>query len=297
MMTLRQLRYLDALARAGHFGRAAELCSVTQPALSMQIQELERSLGLDLVERSRGRVSLTPEGREVVRRARRILNSARDIEDYARTCGKALAGPLRLGVIPSIAPYLLPRILPVLTREYPDASLQLRETQTDVLIGELLSGDLDLLLLALPVDHAEIRTLALFEDRFLLALPASQGLPADVRVSTEFVLNQKLLLLEEGHCLRDQALEYCNMARPELLHSFGATSLATLTQLVANNLGVTLLPELCIEQEGRDPRVALHRFEPPEPSRTIGLAWRGASPRGDAYAALGAVISRVRGEK
>lgn len=294
MITLRQLRYLDALAQARHFGRAAEQCSITQPALSMQIQDLERELDLRLVERGKGKVMLTREGRKIIERARHVLNGVHDIYDYARHRGKGLEGALRLGVIPSIAPYLLPFVLPALGSAYPDLELHIRETQTETLLTELLNGSLDVLLLALPIESDEIDKLPVFEDHFLLAVPSKQEFSPEKRVTHEFVLKQELLLLEEGHCLRDQALEYCNMVRPELLHSFGATSLTTLLQLVANGHGVTLLPELCLASEGHDPRVILLRFEEPEPRRTVGLIWRSACPRGDAFRALGALIKKAK---
>ncbi len=294
MVTLRQLRYLDALARHRHFGRAAEDCAVTQPALSMQIQELEAALGLPLVERRRGGVKLTSEGREIVRRGSRVLCEMRDMVDFAHHHGKGLEGSVRIGVIPSIAPYLLPTILPSLDDQRPRIELHLRETQTDTLVEELVQGLLDVILLALPVEHRGIETLPLFEDRFLLAVPKSLGLASSKRASAEMVVAQELLLLEEGHCLRDQALEFCKLVRPDLLHSFGATSLTTLLQLVANGHGVTLLPEMCLTSEISDPRVTLLRFEEPEPSRMVGLAWRDSSPRADAFRILGQLIVEAR---
>lgn len=296
MITLRQLRYLEALARARHFGKAAEECAVTQPALSMQIQELEETLGLSLVERRRGRIEITREGRDVVERARQVLNEVRDIEDYARHCGAGLGGVVRLGVIPSIAPYLLPRVLPALKERVPELVLHVRETQTQVLIDELTQGKLDVLVLALPVDDAALETAPVFEDRFLLAVQKRQGGRRRRRVSAADVADEELLLLEEGHCLRDQALEFCNMVHPEMLNSFGATSLTTILQLVANGYGVTLLPELCLEAEVRDPRIVLLRFEEPEPRRTVGLVWRKSSPRGTAFKELAEIISEARAE-
>ena len=296
VITLRQLRYLDALSRLRHFGRAAEECAVTQPALSMQIQDLEAALGVPLVERKRGRIDVTREGEEVVRRARRVLNEVRDIVDYAQHCGRGLQGPVRLGVIPSIAPYLLPSILPAVGRRFPDLELHVRETQTANLLDELLRGTLDVLLLALPIDNGDIETLSVLEDRFLLAIPNRPGMQQGQRVGRDFVRDEELLLLEEGHCLRDQALEYCGMVRPEMLSSFGATSLATILQLVANGYGITLLPEISLGAELQDPRVTLLRFEPPEPSRTVGLAWRKSCPRGEAFKELAGLISTARGE-
>src|SRR5437660_5828945 len=201
MITLRQLRYLGALAEHRHFGRAAEACSVTQPALSMQIKELEEELGIELVERRRGEVALTDIGGEVARRAERVLASTRDLADFARHRGRLLTGQLQLGVIPSIAPYVLPKILPVLQRRYPDLQVMLRETQTWALIEELTSGTLDVIMLALPADDAEIESVPLFDDPFLLAVPSTDNRSERERVSVDDIDMQRLLLLEEGHCL------------------------------------------------------------------------------------------------
>jgi len=290
MVTLRQLRYFDAVARWRHFGKAAEAVAISQPALSMQIKELEERLGMTLVERRARGVSLTAEGAEVANRAEAILASVRDLTDFARHRGAPLTGPLRLGVIPSIAPYLLPRALPVLRERHPGLQLQLRETQTQYLIEELLRGDVDVLLLALPVEEQEIESLSLFDDRFLLAVPAAQKCRADQKATSELLAPERLLLLEEGHCLRDQALSYCKMVRGERLSKFGASSLATIMQLVANGHGITLLPEMCADLEIRDGRVALLRFPDPEPAREIGLAWRKSAARKQDFAALGELL-------
>jgi LysR family transcriptional regulator, hydrogen peroxide-inducible genes activator len=212
-ITLKQLRYFDALAREQHFGRAAESCAVTQPALSMQIQELEASLGLALVERTRSGVKLTPKGEVIAQRAQRLLNDARDLIDYAKQSAGVLSGTLRLGVIPSIAPYLLPPLLPLLRQHYPDLVLHVRETQTQPLTDELTEGKLDVLLLALPIKHPDIETRAIFDDRFFLAMPNSTKMTGRVRATKELVEGDRLLLLEEGHCLRDQALTFCRLMR------------------------------------------------------------------------------------
>ncbi|MCY1705535.1 LysR substrate-binding domain-containing protein [Pannonibacter sp. SL95] len=279
MISLRQLRYLDALATHAHFRRAAEAVSVSQPALSMQIKELEGELGLVLVERRSGSVRLTPEGEEVVRRARRILSDVRDLSDYARHRGKPLSGPLRLGIIPSIAPYLLPRILPVLQDRHPDLRLTLRETLTAQLLQELDDGDLDAVIIALPVERPDLVSLPLFLDRFLLAVHNRPDLDERRRVNVEEIRHYDLLLLEEGHCLRDQTLSYCQAVVGGRRSAFGATSLATVMQMVAAGYGVTLLPEICTDVEVRDDRVALLRFADPQPKRMVGLVWRRSSPR------------------
>jgi LysR family transcriptional regulator, hydrogen peroxide-inducible genes activator len=279
MPTLRQLRYLDALARHRHFGRAAQECSVSQPALSMQIRDLERELGAALLERRLGDTALlTKIGVEIARRAEFILSATRDLGDYARHAGRPLTGSLQLGVIPTLAPYVLPRVLPELHRQHADMRLDLLETQTKTLVAELAHGALDVILLALPIDKPELETLHLFYDRFLLAVPADDPLPERVRVTTRDVATRRLILLEEGHCLRDQALAYC-AGHTNVDTGFGATSLATVMQMVASGYGATLLPEVAIDVEVRDERVKLLRFAEPQPQRSIGLAWRQTSPR------------------
>jgi LysR family hydrogen peroxide-inducible transcriptional activator len=296
MITLRQLRYLAALARHRHFGRAAEDCAVTQPALSMQVRELEREIGAELVERRPGDIALTDTGREVAQRAEQILTATRDLVDFARH-RDVLSGPLRLGIIPTLAPYILPRLLPRLQATYPQLRLEVRETQTKMLLAELVSGALDTVMLALPVDGADIVAVRLFDDPFLLAVPAADKLPAGGRVGVEDVDQRRLILLEEGHCLRDQALTFCATKRRDAPAGLGATSLATVMQMVANGYGVTLLPEVAIDAEVRDSRVRLLRFCEPEPVRSIGLAWRRTSPRRQDFEALGQIIIDMIGGK
>ena len=295
MVTLKQLRYFEALARHRHFGKAAEDCAISQPALSMQIRELEQSLGAPLVERRPNEVVLTELGGEVARRAQQVLTGANDLVDFARHQQKVLSGPLRLGVIPTIAPYLLPRVLPALQKQYSDLRLELRETQTAVLLDELARGSLHLLILALPVGNGEIETLKLFDDPFLLAVPADDPLPAKARVNARDVSRRQLILLEEGHCLRDQALAFCAMQNSELTAGLGATSLATVTQMVANGYGATLLPRIAVDAGLADKRVKLLRFTDPEPRRSVGLAWRRTSPRKADFLALGQIITQTLG--
>ena len=293
MITLRQLKYLSALARHGHFGRAAEDCAVTQPALSMQIRDLEKTLGLALVERRPGDVTLTDTGSEVARRAERVLAATRDLADFARHRSRPLTGRLRLGVIPSVAPYVLPRILPVLQQRYPELEVELRETQTRVLLEELVRGSLDVVMLALPVADREIESVRLFDDPFLLAVPSADQGWERAYVGVDDIDTQRLILLEEGHCLRDQALEFCSSARRDV--SLGATSLTTVMQMVANGYGVTLLPQVAVDVELRDERVKLLRFSDPMPGRTVGLAWRRTSPRKVDFTALGELITETLG--
>ena len=289
-VTLKQLRYFDALAREQHFGRAAELCSVTQPALSMQIHEFESQLGFMLVERTRAGVLLSDKGREIAKRAARILGDVRDMVEFAHHANDLLAGSLRLGVIPSIAPYMLPPLLPLLRESYPDLELHVRETQTLPLTHELVEGKLDVLLLALPINHPEIETLALFDDRFLLALPHDRRLSARVRATSDLLEHERLLLLEEGHCLRDQALTYCSLQQVSTVNTFGVSSLSTIVEMVAAGYGITLLPEMCLNVEARAREIGLTRFVAPEPFRSIGLAWRATSPRVADFRELGRLI-------
>src|SRR4029079_3764172 len=213
MATLKQLKYLSELAKFRHFGRAAKACAVTQPALSMQIRELEKALGAELVERRPGEVVLTDIGQQVADRGDQILAAARDLVDFARHGNRLLAGHLTLGVIPTLAPYVLPRVLPDLQGRYPELKFELRETQTKVLLEELGRGILDLIMLALPVPDAEVETMRLFEDPFLLAVPADDPTPSKDRITARDIDQRRLILLEEGHCLRDQALAFCANAR------------------------------------------------------------------------------------
>lgn len=290
MITLRQLRYFEAVARHLHFGRAAEECGVSQPALSQQIRELEEDLGLPLLERGTRRIALTAKGAEIARRGLRILGDVRDLTDFAHHGGALLSGSLKLGVIPSVAPYLLPKVLPRVHETYPLLELQLRETRTDQLVDELLQGHLDLVLMALPSSEPGLDSLALFEDRFLLAAKAGHKTDASHLATPDSITPDRLLLLEEGHCLRDQALKYCGISRSERVNGFGAASLATIMQMVANGYGVTLLPEICADVEARDDRITLSRFAEPEPRREIGLVWRSSSPRRRDFEAFGALL-------
>ncbi|UZE49359.1 LysR substrate-binding domain-containing protein [Rhodopseudomonas sp. P2A-2r] len=295
MITLRQLRYLAALAKHGHFGRAAEACAVTQPALSMQIRDLEHTLGVKVVERRPGEVMLTDVGREIARRGEDVLAASRDLVDFARHRGGVLTGRLTLGVIPSLAPYLLPRILPVLQKQFPELRLELRETQTRQLVDDVKSGALDAAMLALPLGEPEIETLKLFHDLFLLAVPANDPRPVTTRINAAEIDQRRLILLEDGHCLRDQALAFCGSVgrsngsgTPGM--AFAASSLSTVMQMVANGYGITLIPQIAADVEQRDQRVKFLRMENPQPGRSIGLAFRKTSPRKADFAALGDAV-------
>jgi LysR family hydrogen peroxide-inducible transcriptional activator len=282
MITLRQLRYLSALAKHGHFGRAAQACAVTQPALSMQIRDLERTLGVAVVERRPGDVMLT---------------ASRDLVDFARHRSGLLTGRLTLGVIPSLAPYLLPRMLPLLQSRFPDLRLELRETQTRQLVEDIQSGTLDAAMLALPLAEPDIDSLVLFEDLFLLAVPATDPRSKNARVAAADIDQSRLILLEDGHCLRDQALAFCATAARGGTHAgggtvFGASSLNTVMQMVAGGYGVTLIPQIAADVERRDERVKFLRLENPQPGRSIGLVFRRTSPRKADFAALGELVKQ-----
>ena len=274
-VTLRQLRYFDALARHSHFGRAAEACAISQPALSMQIKELEESMGGLLLERSARQVALTNFGAELAGRVRDILRSVDELGDFARATRDRLAGRLRIGMIPTIAPYLLPKVIANMARLHPELDIHVRETVTPKLLEELVEGRLDAAIVALPVSEASLTEVALFTENFLLVRPGEDaGTPVP---SAESLREMRLLLLEEGHCFRDQALSFCNM-QSSPREVLDASSLSTLVQMVDAGIGVTLIPEMAVSVETRSASVSLARFEEPQPARTIGMVWRKTSP-------------------
>ena len=275
-VTLRQLRYFDALARHGHFGRAAEACSISQPALSMQIKEMEEALGGVLLERGGRQVGLTSFGEELLQRVRDILRSVDELGDFARASRDRLAGRLRVGMIPTIAPYILPKVIENLARLHPELDIHVRETLTPKLIKEVVEGRLDTAIVALPVSEPSLTEIALFKENFLLVRPGEQnGAPVPSR---ESLREMKLLLLEEGHCFRDQALSFCNMQASPPREVLDASSLSTLVQMVGAGIGVTLIPEMAVEVETRSATVSVARFRNPQPVRTIGMVWRKSSP-------------------
>lgn len=286
-LTLKQLRYVAALARHGHFGRAAEACAVTQPALSMQIGDLEAALGTSLFERGPRRVRLTGFGEAVAARAGDILRAVDELAELARAARGRLTGRLRLGVIPTVAPYLLPALLADLARAAPGLELNLRETLTPRLIAELAEGRLDAAIVALPVSEPALAEVALFTEAFVLLRPV-----ADARrpvPGPEALRQMRLLLLEEGHCFRDQALSFCKLrAAPRDL--LDASTLATLVQMVAAGIGVTLIPEMAVAVETRSAAVAVARFAAPEPSRTVGMVWRRTTPLAEGLTAIAEVV-------
>lgn len=274
--TLKQLKYFDAVAQEQHFGRAAELCAISQPALSMQIKELEAQLGVKLFERAARQARLTGFGEEFAIKAREILRGAKELEELARRSLSQPFAKLRLGVIPTIAPYLLPRIITRLSDAYPGLDLHVRETLTSKLLEEVEAGRIDAALLALPVSERNFEERPLFEEPFVLVRPKSlEGTPVP---DAQGLSQMRLLLLEEGHCFRDQALSFCSMSQLRPRESFDASSLSTLVQMVGAGMGVTLLPEMAIDVEASGANVSIARFASREPSRQIGLVWRKSSP-------------------
>ena len=275
-LTLKQFRYFEALARHGHFGRAAAACAISQPALSMQIKELEETLGAPLFERCARQVRLTGFGEDLAARIRTILSDVDGLEDLARAARDGMAGRLRIGIIPTIAPYLLPGIIRDLTRLYPGLDIRVRETLTPNLLAELAEGRLDTAVLALPVSEPRFAEVPLLRENFLLVRPAADAnKPAP---GAEALREMRLLLLEEGHCFRDQALSFCNMATAQPREGLDGSTLSTLVQMVGAGIGVTLIPEMAIPVETRSANVSIARFADPQPSRTIGMIWRRTSP-------------------
>ena len=286
-----QLRYLLSLAELGHFGRAAEACAVTQSTLSAGILALERQLDAAILDRSAGKhVVFTALGGEIVAGARKALAALEALAEAASAARTPLSGPLRLGVIPTIGPFLLPRLMPVLRGAFPNLRLFVREDVTTALVERLAGNRLDLLLLALPCECGDAETLAISRDEFVVALPRGHKLAARARVPAAALAGERMLLLEDGHCLRDQALAMCGPAGEQ--EGFAATSLHTLAQMVAGGLGVTLLPRMAVDAgvaAGTD--IELRPLAGSSAWRTVGLAWRPSSPRADEYRALAPLIA------
>jgi LysR family hydrogen peroxide-inducible transcriptional activator len=291
-LKLKDLRYLVAVADLRHFGRAAARCFVSQPTLSAQLKKLEQSLGVQLIERAPNNVSLTAAGEEVVARARRIIEASDEVVALATASRDPLGGRLRVALLPTIGPYLLPQIAPLIRRRLPRLQLQLYEYQTAPMLEKLHSGELDVGILALPVELAGLESRELYREPFLVALPERHPLAAHETLRATDLKSERLLLLEEGHCLRDQALEVCSRVGVREAQDFRATSLETLRQMVAAGGGVTLLPELAARGAYRGARgVALRRFARPVPVRHIGAVWRKSTARRAAIDELAELVS------
>lgn len=287
-LTLKQLRYFEALARHGHFGRAAEDCAISQPALSMQMKEMEEQLGAALFERGPRHVRLTGFGEEIAGRARDILRAVEELGDLARAARDRMVGRLRLGIIPTIAPYLLPGLIAALGRQHQGLDIHVRETLTQTLLREVADGRIDTAIVALPVSEPAFAEVTLFTEEFVLVRPAEEeGRPVP---NAEALRRMRLLLLEEGHCFRDQALSFCDAQRARPRELLDASSLSTLVQMVGAGIGVTLIPSMAVAVETRSAAVSIARFPAPPPSRTIGMIWRRSSPLAEQLRRIAEVV-------
>ncbi|HVV69321.1 MAG TPA: LysR substrate-binding domain-containing protein [Gammaproteobacteria bacterium] len=289
-MNLRDLNYLSVLAEQGHFGKAAAKCFISQPTLSMQIKKLEQELGVALLERSGKSILLTEVGHQVVEHAREILQQTKQIREIAAAARDPEAGELKVGIIPTLAPYFLPRIIPRITSAFPKLKLYLFEDRTAHLIAKLSQGIIDTAILALPIIAQDLTSYHLFDEAFRLAVPSGHSLGKRKLIKQADLTNEKLLLLEEGHCLRDQALAICATANALENKNFQGTSLETLRHMIAAGMGVTLMPELaCLSHE----QISYVAFSTPKPSRAIGMLWRTSSVKIPLLIAFGALIRKV----
>jgi LysR family transcriptional regulator, hydrogen peroxide-inducible genes activator len=290
-MTLTELRYIVAVARERHFGRAAETCFVSQPTLSVAVKKLEDELGLTLFERGPGEVSVTPAGRRIIEQAQRVLEEASRIRELAAAGKDPLAGPLRLGAIYTIGPYLLPKLIPILRRTAPAMQLLIQENFTHRLAEELRSGEVDVILVALPFEAPGVMTRPVYDEPFMVAVPKGHPWEHRKRVTSEELTNESLLLLGEGHCFRDQVLDICHTVRSRerspLARTVEGGSLETIRQMVAGGVGVTVLPATSTATSGgSSDLIRILPFARPAPTRRVGLAWRRSFPRPEAIEAL-----------
>lgn len=282
-MNLRELQYLVAVDEEQHFHRAAERCFVSQPTLSGQLKKLEQELDILLVERNTRQVVMTEAGRLISGLARKVLAEVKNISDVAQTFSDPMIGELQVGLIPTLAPYLLPHVIPVLKQHYPGLKLWLHEYQTTILLDKLRRAELDLLILALPVDTDEFSELSLFEEAFELAVPVHHELAERQTVTLDDLVGREMLLLEEGHCLRGQALDVCFMAGARENAGFQASSLETLRHMVGEDMGITLIPELAVRREAEESGIRYLPFSDPQPSRRIGMLYRKGSYREETF--------------
>src|ERR1700726_3256441 len=289
--SLQQLRFLCALAEQCHFGRAAESCAVTQSTLSGGIKELEERLGITLFERSHRHVMLTPLGKEIATRAQRLMVDAEELVGLARNAQEPLSGPLRFGAIPTVGPYVLPSLLSHLGTARPKLKLHVREAPTAVLLDKLAGGELDILLIAIPYDLGDVEAMEIREDPIVVAMPRNHPLGQHKVVSRDDLAREQLLLIEDGHCLRSHSLQACRIVDPGRNEVFQATSLRSLVQMVAAELGITLMPRIAVDSELTSSRnVVIRPLSPEEPYRTLVLAWRPTSSRGTEFKMLGNLI-------
>ncbi|MDP7143174.1 MAG: hydrogen peroxide-inducible genes activator [Alphaproteobacteria bacterium] len=291
--TLKQLQYLIALADQRSFSRAAESCYVTQSTLSASIAALEELIGGPVVDRSRKDLSITPLGRQVLDKAKHIVMETNDLLSLARSMDQPLTTTLRMGVIPTVAPYLIPLIIPQIKKHYPQLDLKIFEDQSARILHKLNQGQLDVVLLAFPYDTEGLEEKTLFKDPFIFAAPKAMEKDIPETVSTKDLSRFELLLLEEGHCLREHALEVCDIQSAKKTQGFGATSLVTLIELVRYGFGCTLLPALCLHKSAKIPNVILRPMKKPAPAREIGLAWRKKNPRSEEFILLADLIKKA----
>jgi LysR family hydrogen peroxide-inducible transcriptional activator len=291
-MNLKDLKYLVALADTGHFGRAAQRTFVSQPTLSAQLKKLEEYLGVKLVERHPKNVQLTEVGKQIVARARHMLSEGDEILALARNNADPLSGKLKVALIPTIGPYLLPRVMQKLRKALPQLGLMLYEYQTEDLLKRLKEGEIDLGILALPIEQDGLECRRLYREEFTVALPSDNPLAQKTSIKVSDLKGQTLLLLEDGHCLRDQALEVCSRIDVREAEDFRATSLETLRHMVVAGLGVTLMPELAVESPfGSQRGLVIRQFTKPAPARTVGAVWRKSTTRGAAIDAVCGILA------
>jgi len=289
-MTLTELRYIVAVARERHFGRAAEACFVSQPTLSVAVKKLEEELGVVLFERGPGEVSVTPPGQKIVEQAQRVLEEAARVREIAAAGRDPLVGPLRLGAIYTIGPYLLPKLVPIMRRTAPSMPLHIQENFTQNLSEALKSGEVDAIVIALPFEEPGIATRAVYDEPFFVAVPKGHAWEGRKRISSDELANESLLLLGEGHCFRDQVLDICHVVRAKDRSALAKTveggSLETIRQMVASGVGVTVLPSTSVGAGGAGDLIRILPFARPAPTRRVGLAWRRSFPRPEAIEAL-----------
>ncbi|SFV30354.1 LysR family transcriptional regulator, hydrogen peroxide-inducible genes activator [Devosia crocina] len=289
-ITLKQMRYVLAVAHTGHFGQAAHECAVSQPALSQQIQALETACGSALFDRLRSGVRLTPFGRDFVELARTTVSAADALDDFALHRSGSPDRPIRFGLIPTVAPYLLPEIFPRLTRQLPELRYTISENRTEDLLSALADGSLDVALIASdpPAGGPRLAVTPLFEDPFVLATPRNETTAEPVSLAA--LAPERILLLDEGHCFRDQTISACRLEGDRAPRTFAATSLSTIVEFVANGQGVTLLPRIALRKEASDPRISIHRLDDPGAGRLLTLVWREANPLSPVLAEIAKVI-------
>jgi len=290
-ITMKQLRYFEALAQHGHFGRAAGACSISQPALSLQMKELEETLGAPLVERGTRQIRLTNLGEAFALRVREILRAVDELDDLARSSHSPLAGRLRIGVIPTVAPYLLPSVIKRLTECFPGLDPRPREAVTQRLVEDLVEGRLDTAIVALPVSEPSLSEYPLFDEEFVLVRPLEDAqMPVP---NPQMLCEMRLLLLEEGHCFREQAISFCTMSSSLPRDLMEGSSLTTLVQMVGAGIGVTLIPQMAIPVETRSASVSIARLAHPRPSRTIGMIWRKTNPLAGQFEHVAEIVREV----